>query len=495
MRSNLTIAAGAVLAFAGCNPDTSSVSLGVEGGPKVAPTLVQGNPSCSDLFPGSFERKIEPVADGVYGIPGTAETIEISTDGVLLAFESTIGIDAVIMKGGAAANVYEYDPEEKADSDLVSPDNASGDPAAISHVSFCFDFEVEVEKTANARFTRTYTWEITKEGDESQLLMRPGQHHEVSYSVTLSETHEDSAHAVSGEITVRNPAPATATIESVTDTFLGQEIAVDCGVSFPHDLAPGENLTCTYDAAVAGPVSGENLAVVETSGVVGGGDATAAVDFDSADIEAVDACVDVDDSLVGLLGTVCAGEAPETFEYSYTISVTPADCEGLLVDNVASFVAADSGAAGSDSHGVEVEVECEQSCTLTQGYWKTHSSYGPAKKTDETWDLLGGPDAPFFLSGQSYYQVLWTPPRGNTYYNLAHQYIAAELNVLAGASLGDAADAFAAATAVLEAYTPAQIGSLKGKSATELRSKILALASILDEYNNGLIGPGHCSEK
>ena len=38
----------------------------------------------------------------------------------------------------------------------------------------------------------------------------------------------------------------------------------------------------------------------------------------------------------------------------------------------------------------------------------------------------------FFLSGKTYYEVLWTAPAGNVYYNLAHQYIAAKLNVLDG---------------------------------------------------------------
>jgi hypothetical protein len=488
MRTQLTLAASAALALTGCEMNTSTLFLDDEAR-GFASFIVEGNPTCAELFPGTFERKIEPVVSGTYEVPGTSATITIETDGTFLSFESTIGIDAVIMKGGPQANVYAYDPAQQQDEGLVSPDNASGGPAAISHVSFCYELRVEVEKTAKTRFTRTHSWEITKEGDETELLMRPGQHHEVNYVVALSQTHADSAHAVSGEISVRNPAPVAATLESVIDTFLGEEIPVDCGVSFPHALAPGETLVCTYDAALAGPQIGENVAVVETSGVVKGGQAAAAVDFDAAEIEAVDACVDIDDSLVGPLGTVCADEAPLSFEYVYVVSVTDEHCDGLVVENIASFEAKDSGAAGEASHLVDVEVECETGCTLTQGYWKTHSHYGPAKKTDETWDLVGGPDAPFFLSGQSYFEVLWTAPRGNSYYSLAHQYIAAELNQLAGASGAAVAEEFALATELLEAYAPAQVKS------RELRHQMLSLAAILDDYNNGLLGPGHCSEK
>jgi len=66
-------------------------------------------------------------------------------------------------------------------------------------------------------------------------------------------------------------------------------------------------------------------------------------------------------------------------------------------------------------------------CTLTWGYWKTHSKYGPAPH-DETWDCIGE-DTPFFGSGYSYYGILQVPPKGgNAYIILAHQYIAAVLN-------------------------------------------------------------------
>ncbi|HSM16845.1 MAG TPA: hypothetical protein VK845_07595, partial [Gemmatimonadales bacterium] len=85
-------------------------------------------------------------------------------------------------------------------------------------------------------------------------------------------------------------------------------------------------------------------------------------------------------------------------------------------------------------------------CTYTQGYWKTHSVYGPAGPADGTWDLLAsGPDTPFFLSGQTWYEVFWTSPSGNAYSSWAHQYRAAKLNVLNGADPTDAASAIASA--------------------------------------------------
>ena len=120
-------------------------------------------------------------------------------------------------------------------------------------------------------------------------------------------------------------------------------------------------------------------------------------------------------------------------------------------------------------------MHCENGCTLTQGYWKTHSTYGPASKPDATWNLLPGglgPDTVFFLSGDTWYEVFWTAPAGNAYYNLAHQYMAARLNVLDGASasLKSADGAIATATTLFETYTPAQIGRWTARTLSESSS-------------------------
>lgn len=140
---------------------------------------------------------------------------------------------------------------------------------------------------------------------------------------------------------------------------------------------------------------------------------------------------------------------------------------------------------------VERVPDTDEGCTLTIGYWKTHSEYGPARY-DETWALLAdGADTPFFLSGLSYYDALHTQPRGNAYFQLAQQYIGATLNGLSGASLpGEVVDALDDATALLETYSPADVASWRGNRGE--RPAFIELAGILDDYNNGLIGPGHC---
>jgi hypothetical protein len=127
-------------------------------------------------------------------------------------------------------------------------------------------------------------------------------------------------------------------------------------------------------------------------------------------------------------------------------------------------------------------------CTLTQGYWKNHSS---GDKYDSTWDAVGGPGALFFSTGDSWIDVFNTAPKkGNAFYILAHQYMAAVLNTYAGASQpASVVSAISQAGALLSSYSGS---SLIPKSDPD-RATAIWLAGILDDYNTGKIGPGHCS--
>lgn len=135
----------------------------------------------------------------------------------------------------------------------------------------------------------------------------------------------------------------------------------------------------------------------------------------------------------------------------------------------------------------------EVGCTNTPGYWKNHTKYSAARR-DATWDKIGAQaeDTQFFLSDKSYLEVMQTPVNGNAYYNLSFHYIAAKLNTLRGASAPEnVMNAIAEAEKLFQQYTPLQIGSLKSSDA--LRQKFIQYAALLDQYNNGEIGPGHCN--
>jgi len=132
-------------------------------------------------------------------------------------------------------------------------------------------------------------------------------------------------------------------------------------------------------------------------------------------------------------------------------------------------------------------------CTLTPGYWKTHSEYGPAPYEHAWAKLPNGADTPFFISGMTWYHVFWTEAAGgNAYYVLAHQYMAAKLSVMAGADPSAVSTALSGSAALFNTYTPAQVGALRGGDS--IRQAFLAYAETLSAFNEGLIGPGYCSD-
>ncbi len=322
----------------------------------------------------------------------------------------------------------------------------------------------------------------------------------VHYSVIVTMSGSvDSNFGVSGNIHVNNPAPIAANLASVTDAIDGVGSApVSCGVSFPYGLAAGATLDCTYSSALPDHSSRTNTATATINNTPSGTTSftgQAAVTFGSTPTNQIDECVNVTDTLEGSLGTVCLADSPKTFTYTFDVGPYQT-CGNYTVDNTASFVTNDTSATGEASWSIPVIVPCE-GCTLTQGYWKTHSKYGPAP-SDPDWYNLGdadgdgiseGPDETFFLSGMTWYKVFWTAPKGNAYFILADQYMAAKLNIAGGTF---------APTSVTDAITWAetQFFNLYGPSnwPSSLRTAAINAATTLGSYNTGAIGPGHCSE-
>jgi hypothetical protein len=120
MRKGLILAAlAALLAL----PTAANAAL-------VEPLFIAGNPSCAG------GTKIEPVADGTFAVPGGTITLDVTEKS--LAFTSTVTVFQVLVKGGPAANLYDYAGLGGVTSDtgLVAP-NGRG----LSHLCFFTDAE------------------------------------------------------------------------------------------------------------------------------------------------------------------------------------------------------------------------------------------------------------------------------------------------------------------------------------------------------------------
>lgn len=106
--------------------------------------VVPGNPGCADIAPEGeiwIESKVEPPEDGEFSDGTLTVNVDVrdTDDGQVFDWDSNIGVDAVIVKGGPNANVYLYDPESMGDTGLHAPVSPSGQWAGLSHISFCYD--------------------------------------------------------------------------------------------------------------------------------------------------------------------------------------------------------------------------------------------------------------------------------------------------------------------------------------------------------------------
>jgi len=119
-------------------------------------------------------------------------------------------------------------------------------------------------------------------------------------------------------------------------------------------------------------------------------------------------------------------------------------------------------------------------CTLTQGYWKTH---------EENWPVDSLTLGTVNYTQEELLSILTTPVKGNGLISLAHQLIAAKLNIADGASLTDVATTIEDADTLIGGLVIPPVGT--GKLTT---NQVSSLVGALDDFNNGDIGPGHCGE-
>lgn len=446
---------------------------------------------------------------------------------------------------------------------ITTPGAEDSDDANITLTCWVLN----VAKTANPTFTREWFWDVEKTYDrdvETELLAE-GQIFSLDYTIVVESLgSEDSDWAVSGTISVTNPATdIDATINSVSDLIEGIGLVdVDCApATFPYVLGAGETLTCSYgpeelpdgstrtntaEAVQRNFNFGANGTVISPAGTSEYRD-TVSFSFVNP-TTSVNACVDVIDlfSVAGLdpditqlndpLVPLCYFAEPEDFVFTFSDNnggepwFEPGDfaediCE-IGIDNEAQVITLDDPYEVLNEEQALVQVlllnaNCTpEGCTLTRGYWQTHSAYGPAPYDDnwarvgniedEGWEDLGlpgecdpeneslrcGEDTPFF-GGDSWINVFWTPPQGgDAYYILAHQFMAATLNVLNGAAIPDHVErAWDAAASLFESCGPGEfVRPRRNQAVTCNRDDAIELAELLDSYNNGYEDVPHCSD-
>ena len=448
-----------------------------------------GDNSC----PGPSACPFGPDPKTDFSLPGTPDVLINNS----IHVDDTNGGSWAFSASGIAtyAKTFSCDDDE-GENDNTATIRETGQSDGASVTVNCY--ALSVTKDAATAFKRTYDWTVDKSADQSALTLAVGQSFLVNYSVLVSATYTDSDWGVSGTITVHNPAPMAATLHSVSDAVSDVGAAtVSCGVTFPHSLAAGSDLACTYEAALPNASTRANTATATLLNTPSGTTdftGTASVDFSGATRTDVDESVDLSDTYAGALGQVGYAQAPKTFTYSRTLGPYTT-CGSYTVENTASFTTSDLGVTGSDGWTVNVNVPCG-GCTLTIGYWKTHAGFGPQR--DMVTPLLpiwlgtplGVKSVQVTTAAQAVLILSFNNDASNGINKLMGQLLGAKLDIADGADGSAIASTIAAADAFLATKNSADWNTLTRVQ----KNQVLAWMTTLDNYNNGLTGPGHCSQ-
>ncbi len=122
-----------------------------------------------------------------------------------------------------------------------------------------------VMKTADPYYTRTYTWDVTKAADPTQVSLLDGESADITYTVEVTRNEgTDSDFGVMGKITISNSGTSAVEIASVDDVISGGIVAeVTCPVGpFPYTLAANSELECAYDATLDDKLQRTNTVTV-----------------------------------------------------------------------------------------------------------------------------------------------------------------------------------------------------------------------------------------
>ncbi len=199
-------------------------------------------------FTGDFGELQPP---GTPDDPNSAVTVS-NSDGYTFDWAATLGLDAVVVKGGSGANVYFYDPEALNDTNLHAPLSGSGpgDPGEmreISHITFCFDYDPS--QVGSITIAKASNSDMVDEAFPFQSSIEPTSFDlEVGESLTFGELPPFGPYSFAE--TVPDGFELTnITCEGAVEStvLIGEDENFHPGdVAVIITLAAGEDIVCTF---------------------------------------------------------------------------------------------------------------------------------------------------------------------------------------------------------------------------------------------------------
>jgi hypothetical protein len=367
-----------------------------------------------------------------------------------------------------------------------------------------------------------YDWTLQKLANPTGVTIPRGESVSVTYTITVERTtaSETDTYGVSGQVCVTNGGEVTTENLKIVDQVQYkdrsgqyQDLSGASQVILPsQQLSSGEAACYSYEIrfSPAAATQYRNLARVTITNHSGhSGDEFGPgpkVDFLLPPAPTTSTEMDTEAEVTDVL--VCPSDftcipndvGPWHFSQDGTVTVTvliqndSAPYQSTLtLTNTATLVESETDQERVSSAMVRITTDPGPSgCTRTIGYWKTHSEKitpllpvwlgtGSGKSIRVT----TAPQAVQILSMSSQYG---SPSNGIT--KLYAQLLAAKLNMLNGADGSDIAPTLLSADDFLARVDWRDWKELNA----DQKQTVLNWKTILDNYNNGLIGPGHCQE-
>lgn len=190
------------------------------------------------------------------------------------------------------------------------------------------------------------------------------------------------------------------------------------------------------------------------------------------------------------LGITHEGVCEEVFSLSNTATLTEAD--SLTAHESTALLVLQGPACGSGDEDPD-----PVGCTRTQGYWKTHGPVGCRKgKNVNEWEVTALQLGNLTYTDSQLCAILNQPVKGNGLLSLAHQLIAAKLNVATGTAPNPTATIAQADLLIGNLSIPPSGAGWLDPNLTG------PFTSLLDMFNNGdadydsdgdIDGPPHCN--
>jgi len=213
--------------------------------------------------------------------------------------------------------------------------NPFGGRTWAKYLTYCLQPCVELWKTADTYYTRTYEWGIDKTCPDfiaAAIIGTPPdvtpQPVDVDYEVTMTVTDvEDSDAMVKGVIHIKNLGPGVASIVGIEDNADGTDAEISTACDVPFDLAVGGEKLCRYVVSfpTLDDVTGEcgtNTVTVQLDNLYpppayfqGSYSKDYCFGFPTDEVHP---CVDVTDDPDGSIGRVCQVDTDKTLEYAHT---------------------------------------------------------------------------------------------------------------------------------------------------------------------------------